>query len=571
MVFIQLLGCLKKNMRMGETMFASMESLFSFSRETGPEELARRLEEWSRLSGKEAFAGRIAEEIVTRAGVAETIPEAYQSYRQLVSEATAVFLSRVDSRRLIKVVVDLVALGQEAPAGAALLQTARRFPTLHKLGQMMARNPHIDPVVKENLIQLENEGPAPASRQLLEHLEDCCQGDETVPSTISFFDEEVLAEASVAAVVPFRSASDNNEIAGVCKILKPGVAALLEEELAVLEEVASFFDENRERFQLEKLDIRSIFADLEQTMRREIDLTAEQKHLDEAGVFYQSVEDVRIPQAFSSSSSQATCMEYLQGAKITDSDAAPPLREKIAQKLFEAVICRPLFSRRKRSIFHGDPHAGNIVLMKKPGATSFQIGLVDWSLAGRLSLAERIGMNRLIRAMLRHDGMETTRCIVALANLQDTVGPRYHSRLRGHIESFLHSCEPNNQSLIGTVGRLLEQLSYQGIVFPAQLMLFRKAVFTLEGVLLDICPAFDFDARMQAYLFARIAEEMPLRICNMLFPLMDRPENYDTLISNAELQSLLLTQSASLVTDSMELFWQPFYDWGGLWKKQATC
>lgn len=549
-------------------MFDTMESLFRFAREAGPAELRQRLEQWSRLAGRETFAGRIAQEIVTRAAVAESIPDVYQGYRELVRDAIAVFLSRVDCRRLIDTVVDLMALGEEASAEAVLLETARHFPTLHKLGQMMARNPHIDPVVKEHLTCLENEGPVQASRQLLERLEGLL-GMEASLSTMSL-DGEVLAEASVAAVVSFRSSLDNSAITGVCKILKPGITEHLGEELAVLKEVAAFFEQKRERYNLADLDVRAIFANLEQTMRKEIDLAAERKHLVEAADFYSSMQGVRIPRACPTCSPEVTCMEYLEGDKITDIDATPPLREKIAQRLFRILVCQPLFSRRKYAIFHGDPHAGNILIMKDPGPTSSQIGLVDWSLAGRLSLAERIGMNRLIQAMLKNNGAEMARNIVRLANQRGVVGARRLSRLQEHIETFLSKSGRTHHSLIGTVCGLLEALSYRGIVFPANLMLFRKAFFTLEGVVFDICPDFDFDAQMQIYLLERFAEEMPVRLWNMMFPLMDRAESYETLISNTELQSLLFSQSSALLASNMQLCWQPFLWWSGLWKQQAA-
>ncbi len=35
-----------------------------------------------------------------------------------------------------------------------LVELAKRIPTLHKLGQIIARNPNIDPAVKKWLIQL---------------------------------------------------------------------------------------------------------------------------------------------------------------------------------------------------------------------------------------------------------------------------------------------------------------------------------------------------------------------------------------------------------------------------------
>ena len=107
----------------------------------------------------------------------------------------------------------------------------------------------------------------------------------------------------------------------------------------------------------------------------------------------------------------------------------------------------------------------------------------------------------------------------------------------------------------------LEQLSFEGFVFPADLMLFRKAVFTLEGVLYDLDSSFDMDAAIMQYITALMAGELPMRFSNLFFPLADRSENYPSLISNAELQSLMVHQYADAVKSSYKPFAGYFTAW----------
>jgi len=49
----------------------------------------------------------------------------------------------------------------------------------------------------------------------------------------------------------------------------------------------------------------------------------------------------------------------------------------------------------------------------------------------------------------------------------------------------------------------------KGFVFPPDLMLFRKAIFTLEGVIVDLWPSFDMDAAVMQYLTTLVTREIP--------------------------------------------------------------
>ena len=533
---------------MNENPFEPANPMFQFFvKSASPEALYQKLSAMADDMGYEAFAQRVAGETVERTRPDRAIPEIYADYRLLVRDGIEFFLSRIDCQRLLDLAVEQLKMGPTAESEERLLALAKRFPTLHKLGQIIARNPNIDPEVKKWLIQLENGHYGTPEKGILEQIQrqlepvDSRERVEIAPA--------ILAEASVGAVVAFehRMMSDAEPEKGVFKILRPGIRKHLDEELGILEQTAAFFEENRERYPLKNFKFLEIFQDVREMLIKEIDLAAEQAHLAEAARFYDDMDGVCIPRLLPFGTSEMTAMAYLHGPKITDADLGPEQRKELADILFEALVCRPLFCRREAALFHGDPHAGNILAVMDAASDTPRIGLLDWSLAGRLAKGVRVGIVQLIQSLFKKDLSGILNAIPALAGDASADPPMTRPKLRDLILDMMHERGFARQELIKKAFRMLESLAHEGWVFPVDLMLFRKAIFTLEGVLHDLWPAFNMDANVIAYLTALMSREMPLRLGNLLFPLADRPENYPSLISNTDLQSLMVHQYAAMM------------------------
>jgi ubiquinone biosynthesis protein len=306
-------------------------------------------------------------------------------------------------------------------------------------------------------------------------------------------------------------------------------------------------------------------------LTREIDLAAEQTYLAEAAQCYSGMDTILIPQCYPFGSGTITAMAYIKGPKITDARLGPEQRRHCAAILFEALVCRPLFSEDEHALFHGDPHAGNLLAAFDPDAEMPRIGLLDWSLAGRLTKHARIHTVQLIQAVLKEDLSGIRRAVKALAKCTCTAIPITHHQFRHQVLQWMRCPEFGRMTLIKRVFRLLERLTYEGFVFPAELMLFRKAIFTLEGVLHDLWPAFDMDAAVVQYMMGLMAQDAPKRCFNLLFPLADRPENYTSLISNMELQSLLAHQYTAAVQSIAQTVFGSFAGWFGLFPRPAPA
>ncbi|MGD8846498.1 MAG: AarF/UbiB family protein, partial [Desulfobacteraceae bacterium] len=445
-----------------------------------------------------------------------------------------------------------------------LLELAKGFPTLHKMGQIIARHPHIDPAVKQWLIHLENGRYGTTPKGLLDqihgHLEQTGERDRLcIGSTI-------LCEASVGAVIPFHwtHRRSRNRAQGVFKILKPNMSKHLDEELTILEETAAFFEANRARYPLKDFRFLEIFQDVRRMLVTEIDLASEQAHLDEAARFYKDMAGIRTPRRLRYSTDTVTAMEYLQGPKITDAVLNPEQRRRCAALLFEALVCKPLFARNEPALFHGDPHAGNILAVFDSAGETPRIGLLDWSLAGRLTKGDRVKIIQLLLAIMRQDWGAVSRCVQAITTATGRGDAISHQRLHKLVVELMGSFRFDGPALIKKSFRLLEKLSCEGLVLPPDLMLFQKSLFTLEGVLHDLWPAFDMDAAVIRYLTALVIQEIPMRMGGLLFPMADQPENYPSMISNSELQSLLIHPFAAAVKSGTETFIAAFMQWGGV-------
>jgi ubiquinone biosynthesis protein len=179
--------------------------------------------------------------------LASAIPEAYAAYRWPVSAALAFFLDHLAPERAAVIIGDQWALPPTANDSERLVTLASRSPTLHKLGQILARDRRLDLELRQKLQRLESMPPRstvsdlrPLIEQELGNLEQ--HGIALEPAA--------LAEASIAVVVGFTWRDQR----GVFKLLKPGVEAELAEELAILARLGSFLDERCQAFGLPPLD-----------------------------------------------------------------------------------------------------------------------------------------------------------------------------------------------------------------------------------------------------------------------------------------------------------------------------
>ncbi len=506
------------------------------------EQQIRQLDMMVRAMGEEAFCQKAAGYLVTLARPESAMPDSLFRFEPMVHDGIEYFLSKISYPRLRKAILSQASLRADCETGERLLDLAIHFPTLHKLGQIIARNPGLDPGLKIWLIQLEKgyyrTDTSELEQQLVQWL---AEVDLTHKVSLA---ADIVAEASVAAVLYFYCKNNTLEgkSEGVFKVLKTNIEAHLMEELHILEHLAGFLDKRRETYGLQDMMVVDLFNEVRDDLVREINLVAEQENMAEAADIYSDVPGVKIPELFSFCTPTITSMEFIDGFRITDAEISQAQRKALARLTFESIICMPLFSMKETALFHGDPHAGNILAIPDKNSEDFSVGLIDWTLAGYLTRNQRSYMVEMMVGMMTDDVKRICESIQLM--LKGTGVQASTEGIKQCVTDFIELREHRNDPL-KMAFNLMAELTMEGYVFPSELILFRKAFFTLEGVLADISPEFFMAEAVQNYLNRLLLSELPLRIATGFLPIPDKPLYYRTLLSNQTLGDLSFYQLIS--------------------------
>jgi ubiquinone biosynthesis protein len=169
--------------------------------------------------------------------LASVVPDCYAAFRPLVADGLTSFLTHLSPARLAAVFRAQAELPADADLGRRLVLFLHACPALHKIGQVVARNRNLDPELRRHLQELESLEPHTPPDQLRPIL-----ARELAPAAEPYrvaVADRPLAEGGVAVVVPLTwsdpaAGADAPRRHGVAKLLKPGVAGLLAEDLDIL-------------------------------------------------------------------------------------------------------------------------------------------------------------------------------------------------------------------------------------------------------------------------------------------------------------------------------------------------
>jgi ubiquinone biosynthesis protein len=429
-----------------------------------------------------AMARWIVDEIVP---VHRLVPEAYVKWRLPVREAMIFVVERISPARLAPKLLEQIVLPEKTSAEIRLLRLIAKVPGLQKLGQVIARNRHLRPALRNALIRLEN------GIRDVQPDEVCTIIKKELGSRLEAYAVEIeptiLSEASVSAVVRFtwRDPASGKQERGVFKVLKPHIADYFAEDMDYLQALAEYFGKPEHNYGFPPGIIPDTFRKVRRLLQHEVNFVREQKTLLEASTLYSGLHGVRVPRLIQPLCTPGiTALSEERGIKVTDAAARTSLerRGEIVVRLIEALVLLPLLSSQEHAIFHGDPHAGNLLYDNR----SSDLIIVDWALCDRLSREQRRHLALLFLMVALRDAVGA--CNEALALSQQRIRcslPRGKVILE-LVAQFLHELPVMHVPSGVDTMRLLERIALNGVKFPGSLIGFSKVVFTLDGILGDI-------------------------------------------------------------------------------------
>ena len=483
----------------------------------------------ARAAGLLKYKPEMLEILLHSSDVLNVVPEqSFELYGPIIHDALLAFLDGLSDERMVDRAVAL-AKAQDASRGQKILIFASKIPTLQKVGQIIARVDAIPPDIRESLQTLENGIRTMTREELVTYIESDI-GVEPIKKYDLRFDDKILAEASVGAVIvgSFHPLDEPKRRRFVCKVVKPYVQSGLPEEMRSIARLITLVTEFAGFYRVEGLDLKDFFADVRSQLEKEINISEEQAHFRTAYEFYKHQQAVKVPEIFPFSTEHATFMEFLNTEKLTDSFAGDTKSRRIlAERLVTIMTFEALFSKQQTSIFHGDPHGGNIMRITDDPKDPYKLGLLDWGLMGEFPREQRMQMVQLILAY----GQKSKERMVQNVGSLVRGGLPEDPQKRAQLEEIVGQAMEVKGGTVQVCGVLLDELFKAGYVLDPEFSLFIKAQLTIAGILRELDPTLNQDKLVRQETAGLIMKEFPKRLA--LLPAWNY-RGYRSMLSNGE-------------------------------------
>ena len=209
------------------------------------------------------------------------------------------------------------------------------------------------------------------------------------------FDTEAFAAASLGQV--HRAKLKSGEEVAV-KIQYPGVDATVEQDLGNLKLLLRTFQTIAGDLMRQKIDTKTIFAELQERLREELDYVNEARNLQEFRRLLAGEDDILIPRVIKHlSTRRVLTMTYIDGYRLADvfgQTADLELRTWVARKYYSLVWRQIL----EFGVLHTDPQPGNYLVTWHP-----KLGVLDFGSVRHFSESVRRASLQLADAITEHD------------------------------------------------------------------------------------------------------------------------------------------------------------------------
>lgn len=285
------------------------------------------------------------------------------------------------------------------------------------------------------------------------------------------FDPSAISGASLGQVYRARYKEKNV----VVKISRPNIEETIGQNIYILRKLlplaTRFIDENL-RFSAE-----GMLSQFIETVHEEMDYRIEAKNLIQIRNNLKEDKSVIIPRVYLDRTSRhVITMEYLPGTKITDIKTLNQNNIDRAKLVYR--IHRLFFKMLLRhSIFHADPHPGNISITNEG-----TIILYDFGMVGRLDDETRRRLVRLYLGLVDKDPVRTTDVLLELGTLEPSVDRRLVEKgLELSIQS-LHGRKVDRMEVKALQDLANKTLSRFPFRLPKNLALYMRMASILEGI-----------------------------------------------------------------------------------------
>ncbi len=343
--------------------------------------------------------------------------------------------------------------------------------TFIKLGQIMStREDLLPPAYIKELSLLQDQVPPVPTQAIRSVIQESF--GRPVEELFASFEEEPLAAASIGQV---HGAVLRTGESVVVKVQKPGVAAQIEEDLAILQQLARFA-QNRAPV-AEAYDLVAMVDEFGWTLRSELDYLREGRNADKFRANFDGSGALIVPRIhWEMTTPRVITQERIEGVSIDDIGAIEAMavdRVALAQRAVR-IIFDEIFEHR---FYHADPHPGNFSVMPDGRIVAYDFGMV-----GRIDDRTRDALLSLAAGITRQDAEEIVDGLAVLNVLKHGADrPGLRRDIQHMIDRYVGMSldEFRFDVIVNDVMNIVRRRQLQ---MPSELALLMKTLSMQEGI-----------------------------------------------------------------------------------------
>ena len=342
-------------------------------------------------------------------------------------------------------------------------------PVYIKLGQWLSSRADILPQpYLEELAKLQDSVPAAPFDQVKPIIE---KDFGPIDEKFDKIDPNPIAGASLGQV--YLGSISGQQVA--IKVKRPGIEKVVAKDIKVLKRILPlglrFVDPNL------RYSAKAMLSQFIESIHEEMNYTIESENLKKIKKDMQTSNKVIIPSVFDDfSSKNVLTMEYLPGIKVTNVQALDEKgidREQLVIDVHKVFFTMLL----KHSIFHADPHPGNISV-----TDDGKLILYDYGMVGRINNETRFRLIRLYLALVEKNPPRVVNAMIDLGMLV----PGYNRIVieKGIELSIraMHGNKPDEMEVESLMELANQTMSKFPFVLPKNLALYMRMASIIEGI-----------------------------------------------------------------------------------------
>ena len=359
-------------------------------------------------------------------------------------------------------------------------------PAFVKFGQTLSMRSDVfsDELVAE-LAKLQDAAttfPAATARRIIEE-----ETGKPLAELYASFDDLPMAAASMAQVHCATLPDGTNVIV---KVQRPGIAATVEGDIAVLRRLAGLLDTLVPA--MRTFNLPDLVEEFAETLRGEMDFVREGHNAERFAALNRDESAVFVPRVFwQATTMRVLTMEHSPGHRA---DAQTPDPARHAQ--FAATLMRLFLTQVfEHGVFHADPHPGNVFL-HPDGRVCFH----DFGALGELSPQVQKNLRELFLAVMARDARWAARAYLGMGGASGELDRgAFVSDMETSLDRYYRDSAVGQQSLSAILHAFVKLGSKHRIRLLRATSLLIRAFAELESTVHGLDPQFNSRDAFRAY------------------------------------------------------------------------